>query len=416
MACQAQEIRVWVGMDWADEEHAFALRVAGTEKTVHGTIAQQPEALHEWLLQLREKAQGALVAIALEQSRGALIYGLMDYEFVRIYPLNPKTLAKYREAFYPSGSKSDPCDSDLILDFLMKHQDQLRLFQAGSVELRTLKMACERRRKMVNLRTGLTNQLTQNLKDYYPQALELAGALKEDFACDFLERWSDLAALQKAKHGRLVKFFRDHGRRALEEADRKITAVLKARALTEDKAIVTVGRMTTQSLVAQIRALNESIAAFDKQIAKIFQQHEDYGIFDSFPGCGEQLGPRLLATFGEDRERFDSAEQIQKMTGIAPVTKISGKTHYVQWRWACPRFIRQGIHEYANQSRHWCQWAAAYYKMQIERGKTHHKAVRALGFKWVRIMFRCWKERKPYDDKRYMDSLQANNAPLLAYL
>lgn len=99
--------------------------------------------------------------------------------------------------------------------------------------------------------------------------------------------------------------------------------------------------MTTQSLVAQIRALNESIAAFDKQIAKIFQQHEDYGIFDSFPGCGEQLGPRLLATFGEDRERFDSAEQIQKMTGIAPVTKISGKTHYVQWRWACPRFIRR---------------------------------------------------------------------------
>jgi len=191
---------------------------------------------------------------------------------------------------------------------------------------------------------------------------------------------------------------------------------LKSRPLTADKAIVTMGRMTTQSLVRAIRSLSTSVAEFDKQIAEIFKPHEDHDIFTSFPGGKQQLGPRLLSVFGEDRERFDCAEQVQTMTGIAPIRISSGKSHRVQWRWACPKFIRQSVHECANLSRHKCQWAEAYYTMQLARGKSHHQAVRALGFKWLRIMFRCWKERKPYDDARYMSALRENNSPLLAYL
>jgi hypothetical protein len=302
------------------------------------------------------------------------------------------------------------------LEYLLKHRDRLRQWQPDAVEVRMLRLASEQRRNLVHLRTALTNQLTANLKSYFPQALDWAGPLKETLACDFLGRWPDLLSLKKAKPASIRKVFRDHGCRKTAKLEKDIQGLRQARALTTDRAITAVGRMTTQSLIIQIRQLNDSIKSFDKQIADVFKKHEDHVIFNSFPGSGPALGPRLLALFGEVRERFDSAEQVQTMTGIAPVMKRSGKTRLVQSRWACPKFIRQSIHEFANLSRRWCRWAAACYAMRIAHGKKHHTVVRALAFKWLRIMFRCWKQRQPCDDQRYMDSLRANNAPLLAYL
>ena len=130
------EIAVWVGMDWADEQHVFALRTAESGAGETGAIVQKPEDLDAWVNGLRERAGGGLVAVAVEQSRGALVYALMDYEFVLIYPVNPKSLASYRKAFYPSGGKNDPSDAALILDYLLKHRERLRLWQPDSPEIR----------------------------------------------------------------------------------------------------------------------------------------------------------------------------------------------------------------------------------------------------------------------------------------
>jgi transposase len=410
------EITAWVGLDWADQQHAYALRMKDSDEIERGTIEQTPEQLQAWVNQLRKRSGGGWVAVAVEQSRGGLLYALMDYEFLLIYPINPKGLANYRKAFYPSGGKDDPKDADLVLDYLCKHRDRIRLWQPESAPIRCLRLLTEERRKLVNLRTRLTNQWTANLKQYYPQALGWAGPLKETRACDFLERWPNLQELQQVKSSRIRRFFRRLGVRSLQNLEQKLTEIRQAQALTDDEAILTVGSLTTQSLARQIRQVNHSIEEFDRRIAELFNAHDDHFIFKSLPGSGPALGPRLLTLFGEDRERFDSAEQVQTISGIAPLIEQSGKGRIVHYRWACPRFIRQSVHEFAAHSRRWCPWAAAYYRLQINRGKDHHVAVRALAFKWLRIIFRCWKNRTPYNNELYLASLRANNAPLLAYL
>lgn len=414
------EIGVWIGMDWADQKHEFALRTSESGAVETGEIVQKPEALREWMNGLRKRAGGGWVAIAVEQSRGALIYALMDYDFVLIYPLNPKSLANYRKAFYPSGGKDDPRDADLVLDYLFKHRDRMRLWKPESPEIRCLRLLTEERRKLVDLRTELTNQLTCNLKSYYPQALEWAGPLKDDPACEFLDRWPSLEEVQQAGLGTVRRFFRSQGARR-EKLEAKLAALPGAQPLTRDPAVLTAGSLLTQSLVRQIKPLNQSIELFDRKIAQLFKNHPDHLCFTGLPGCGPALGPRLLSLFGDDRERFDSAEQVQIMSGIAPLIESSGKKTtrspgVVHFRWACPKFLRQGVHEFAVHSRRRCGWARAYYKMQISRGKTHHMAIRALGFKWLRILFVCWRDGVPYDEVRYLDSLKANNSPLLAFL
>ena len=413
---EEEAIGVCVGLDWADQEHAYALRMSGSSEIERGNVKQTPESLQSWLNELRERSGGGWVAIAVEQSRGALVYALMDYDFVLIYPINPKSLSKYREAFYPSGSKDDPRDADLALDYLLKHRERIRLWQPESPEVRCLRLLSEQRRKLVDLRVDLTNQWTASLKSYFPQALKWAGPLQGKTACDFLNRWPSLQVLQRAKPATIRRFFKSHRARDSQKLQQKLDQIKLARALTNDAAIVTAASLLTQSLAGQILQLNESIQRYDAKIEELFNHHPDHFIFNSLPGAGKVLGPRLLAVFGDDRDRFESAGEVQTVSGIAPLQRNSGKTRIVLYRWACPKFVRQSVHEFAALSRHWCPWAQAFYQMQVSQGKDHHVAVRSLAFKWLRIIYRCWKNRVPYDEAIYMASLKANNAPLLAFL
>jgi Transposase IS116/IS110/IS902 family len=126
------------------------------------------------------------------------------------------------------------------------------------------------------------------------------------------------------------------------------------------------------------------------------------------------LAPRLLAALGSQRERYANAAEVQAYSGIAPVTERSGKKKWVHFRWACPKFLRQSFHEWAGHSIAHSQWARSYYQQQRERGKRHHAAVRGLAFKWIRIVFRCWKDRVAYDESKYLAALAKRNSPLAA--
>ena len=125
------------------------------------------------------------------------------------------------------------------------------------------------------------------------------------------------------------------------------------------------------------------------------------------------LGPRLLASVGTQRERYANAAALQCYSGVAPVTKQSGGKHHVHRRYRCPLFLRQSFHEYAKESILWCRWAAAYYWQQRQKGASHHTAVRALACKWQRIIWKCWQDRRPYEDNRYEAALQQHGSPVV---
>jgi len=140
----------------------------------------------------------------------------------------------------------------------------------------------------------------------------------------------------------------------------------------------------------------------------------DYALFDALPGGGPALAPRLLTALGwEQRERFLSADELQRYSGIAPVTERSGNKSWVHWRWQCPKFLRQTFVEWAAQTINKSFWAGAYYRQQRAKGSSHQVALRALAFKWIRILYRCWQTRTPYDESKYLHALKRRGSPLL---
>ena len=413
---QQQEFGAHIGIDWADRTHVISLRAGNNREVERYELPHKPESIAEWVSGLQQRFPGQRVAVALEQSRGALIYALMSYECLVLYPVNPKALAKYREAFYVSGAKDDPLDADLLLELVTVHRDKLRVWLPGDELTRKITLLVEYRRQLVEEQTALTNRLSNRLKLYYPQALEWAGELATVQACDFLQRWPTLAEVQKTTTAKLREFYIKRGCRRPNVIAQRLQEIKQAQPLTRDLAVITATVPMVQANVSQLRPLLSAIQQMDKQIAELFAQHADHDLFDSFPGAGKALAPRLLAALGADRGRFASAREVQQFSGIAPVTERSGKSCLIHRRWACPKFVRQSFHEFAAQSIRWSKWARAYYEQQRARANYHHAAVRSLAFRWIRIIYRCWQTGVAYNEATYQQALRRRGSPLVKWL
>ncbi len=406
----------YVGFDWADQKHVIKVMGADSNEVESEELEQRPEKLAEWAGKMRERFRGGKIAIAIEQTRGSVVYHLMQYDFIELFPINPKTLAKYREAFNVNKASCDATDAELLLELLRLHRARLRRWVPDDKQTRLLRMLVEKRRYFVDAVTEQTNRLTSLLKNYYPQALELAGCLNTKKACDFLTTWPTLELLKSAESKQLREFYQKHGSAGKAAIEKRFKLISEAQPLTNDEAVIEMSVMMVKAIVRQLRALNESLREFDERIAELFAKHACGPIFNSLPGAGKVLAPRLTAAFGIKKDRYCSASEVQQLSGIAPVIEQSGKTKWVHRRYGSPKFLKQTFHEFAAQSIHWSVWAKAYYDQKRGRGMRHHAAVRALAFKWIRILFRCWKNNQPYDEQIYLDALARRGSPLAVRL
>lgn len=410
-------LAAFVGIDWADQKHAGACCAADAQHQIETfQLEQTPEAIDAWACSLRQRFAEGQIAVCLEQSKGALIYALMKYDFFVLYPVNPKQLKRFREAMEPSGAKDDPSDAELVLEMLLKHRGRLHRWQPDDEQTRLIGILVEDRRHLVDQRTRLSNALKSRLKQYFPLALEVLGELHTPLACEFLLRWSTFQELAAEDPNQIASFYRAqhcHRPKLIEERLEKIT---HARPLITDQAIVESGRLLVRTLTTQLLSLDRSIREYELQLGKLMKRHPDAGIFDAFPGAGDALTPRLLAAFGMDRQRLDHAAQMQQMSGIAPVTIRSGKTVCHVRRQACNKFLHQTFHEFATHSLAQSAWAKGYYDMMRAKGVKHHAAIRALAFKWIRILYRCWKNRTLYNEIHYFQQLRKQGSPILQFI
>jgi transposase len=378
----------FIGIDWADAEHAVGL-LAGDSPLERRTVAQDADAIEEWVAALRQRFAGHPVAVCLEQSHGALIYALMKYDCLVLFPINPKQLARYREALYPSGAKDDPADAELLARFVREHHPRLRAWRPDDVLTRSLRLLAESRRQWVDERTAAGNRLLQHLKVVYPLALDLLGKqVYGDRFLALLAKFPTQRELQRASPRKLVERL-SKLRRVMEDPpedprqDPRVVAIRKAKPLVTDEAVLRHGNLAVKHLVAQLQQFNAIIKEYDQQIAQLVVDHPDATLFASFGGAGEAIVPRLIAAFGTDRQRYTSAADLQQMSGTAPVQKRSGKSCVVIMRRACPKFLRQTFHEFAKCSLFSCRWAQAYHAMLRHKGHGYHSALRALAFKWI---------------------------------
>jgi transposase len=362
---------------------------------------------------LRTRFKGQPIAICLELNKGPIVSALGKYDFLVLFPVNPLTLARYRGAFTPSHAKDDPADAELQLELLLTHRDKLKPLNPQSPAIHALEQLVEHRRRLVGDKVRLTNRLTSALKNYFPHVLQWFDDKDTTIFCAFLTQWPTLKAVQLARRSTLERFFRAHHVRYADVIDQRIHAIKSATPLTTDAGGIAPTALLAQALVSQLRVTLQAIDDFDKAIAQRAQSHPDFPLFNSLPGAGAVLAPRLLAAFGEQRDRYTSADELQKYAGIAPVTERSGNKSWVHWRLQCPTFLRQTFVEWAAESIRHSFWARAYYQQQRNKGNSHQAAVRALAFKWIRILFRCWQNRTPYDESVYLNALERRGSPLI---
>lgn len=398
---------VWaafIALDWGSQKHAWILQPTEGGTREEGYLDHTPEAIALWAADLHRRFAGRPVAVALEQKRGSVVNLLLPYPHLVLFPVPASMSASYRKTFVPSGAKDDPGDAGWILDLLLRHRDRLRRLEPDDANTRLLLMLVEDRRQLVDDKTRLALRLQDCLKQYFPQLVQWFD-VDTALVADLLKHWPDLQHLQRCHDGTLRTFFRQHHCGEALTAKR-IAAIRAAVAATHDAAVLESCSMKARHLSESMVALRQQIKRLEHRRDELVSTHPDASIFHSFPGAGRATIPRLIAAFGTRRERYQSAFEVQCDSGIAPVHIRSGKIDRVSMRHACQDFTRQTFHEFAGQSIPRCQWAKAFYQAHCHKPQQHHAAVRALAFKWIRILFRCWKNRKPYDEQLYLTSLR----------
>jgi transposase len=182
------------------------------------------------------------------------------------------------------------------------------------------------------------------LKGYFPQALDCFEHRDTLVFCDFLTQWSSLSAAQQVSDQQLQQFFLDHHSRYKACSARRVECLRNGIPLTQDPAILESSQLMVQALVSQLRSLIASVRQFEAEIDHLFTQMPDAAIFAALPHAGANLAPRLLLAFGEDRDRYQSAQDLLQYAGIAPVTERSGKKCGVQWRSRCTEILTTNLY------------------------------------------------------------------------
>jgi transposase len=331
---------------------------------------------------------------AWNRKEAPLLYALCQYDNLVLFPINPRTVANYRKAFQPSCAKSDPVDARLLVELMQKHPEKLQRWVSGCSQTRALRQWVESRRMLVGEKVRLTNWITASLKSYFPQVLDWFEDKDTLVFCAFMEQFPSVIEAQAATPQQLTQFFRAHQAGRKSAIARRIQQIQEAGPpLTRDDAIVVPAQALTCALISLLKVVLTQLNDFNAKIVTLFE---------------------TLA--GAERDRFSSAQAFMSYVGIAPVKEESGKKRWVHWRWSCPIFLRQIFVEWVNQSRRFSPWAQAFYQQQKRAGKTHQTAIRALAYKWGKILWRCWQDSTPYDEQKYLAALARKKSPLLTLL
>ena len=289
-----RQFAAYIGIDWADKKYDVCIQLADSDDREFSVLQHKPESIDEWARKLRERFGGQPVAVGLEMKKGPLLYALLKYDFLCLYPVNPQTLARYRRAFTTSRAKDDPTDAALLVELIITHRNKLQPWHPDDPETRKLQALVEYRRTLIQDRVRLTNRITSYLKNYFPQVLDWFPDKATMVFCDFLIKWPTLQKAKGARQNTLISFFRSHNSNRKEINCKRVEKIRNALPITDDPAIIESSAIMVEALVQQLKMLIVSIEKLEWEIKKVFDRHADAEIFSTLPGAGDALAPRLL--------------------------------------------------------------------------------------------------------------------------
>jgi len=401
-----EDIQLFAGLDWAKDHHDIVAVNAQGRVVVELTIPDTAEGWGGLREKLSAQVGGILsaVAVAVETNNGPAVERLLALG-CRVYPMNPKAAGRYRDRKAPSGGRNDRLDAFSFADGLRTDGHAWRALKADDPLTQELRLLCRDEVQLIRQRTALVNQLQAALHEYYPAALEAFDDWVSPGAWSFVERFPTAAALVAAGKRQWEKFLHSHRLYRPETYPRRLEVFARADRFAGPPAVTEAKSRLAVALAGQLRVLQKHIDEYRAAIEALFAKHPDHDLFDSLPGAGKKLAPRLLGELGDDRDRFEDAQGLQCYGGTAPVTIQSGKSRFVKLRRACNKWLRTTVHLWANLSRAECVWAAAYYDRKREEGKSHATALRCLGQRWLKILVRMRQDRRPYDEALHLRNM-----------
>jgi transposase len=390
----------YAGLDWASEIHAVCVIDETGEVRERLRVPHTRRGLAELVSRLARHADPAELPVGVERSDGPVVEALRAGGFAVIV-VPPHVVKATRPRFSAARAKSDPGDARLLADLVRTDGGRFRVLSPSDPQTAALRRLVRARGELVGERTRLANRLRGLLEDAWPGAAEVFARVDSPIGLDFLERYPSPRSARTLGEARLASFLVRHhysGRRTAGE----LLARLRAAPIMTEAAIVDEATAdAVRALVACLRALLIRLADLEGAIRVALAAHPDGALFRSFPRAGDLSAAMLLAEIGADRARFPSAEALAAQAGAAPITRASGKSSIVGFRWACDHRLRLALTQFADNSRHASPWADDVYRRARGRGADHPHAVRILAKAWSRVIWRCWQNRVPYDPVRH---------------
>lgn len=390
----AFDFQYYLGFDWAQDHHDVVVLDR------QGTLVYQARFSNDaegWSRLAADLARFPQLAATLETSAGSVVERLLALGLA-LFPVHPKAAQRYRDRKAPCGTKTDFLDAWSLADALRTDGHGWRALKPLDPLLQELRLLCRDEVGLIEQRTALINQLRQALHEYYPAALEAFDNWTMPAAWALIERYPTPQTLIAAGPRRHVSFLKKHGLTDSRTYPQRLAVFARADQFQGPPPVVAAKSRLALALVGQLRTLQVQIQLYRDRILQLFEQHPDHDLFGSLPGAGPKLAPRLLAECGDDRDRFETPQSLACYAGTAPVSFQSGQIHKVRFRRACNPSLRAAVHLWSNLSRRSCAWAEAYYQLKRHQGKSHACALRCLGQRWLKILWKMWQTRTTYNE------------------
>lgn len=398
-------VRYYLGVDWADRVHQVYGGDENGIKVMEMKVQESYDGMAElgrWLDQSR--AEQVELWAAIEKPHGRIVDFLLDHGVV-VYSVNPKILDRARDRFRMSQSKSDPFDAWVLSEFLRTDHGHLRALRPSSEQAQELKMLTRDQQRMVRHKTRLLNQLKITLKEYYPRPVEVFGDLESRVAVDFLKQYSTPTALSKLSRKQWSRFAKQHPHLGQARSTQLWEELKKPQLMVPDH-VVRAKAQLLEVLLDQLEASLRTIEKYSDKVERFFASTPAAKLVEKLPGGKSgTLLPALWAELGDAPARWDSFKHLQAEAGAVPVTKSSGKSRMVEFRFSCNKQLRYAVYWFAFISINRSEWAKAFYRDQRARGHSHPQALRALGAKWLKIIFVMWRNHQPYDETHHLANI-----------
>jgi transposase len=400
----------YAGFDWAHDHHDVV--VVDQQGQIVKSLGFEHSA--EGWAQWKELVTAfPHLAVAIETSQGAAIEQLLD-SAVAVYPVNPKSAQRYRERKAPSGTKTDYLDAWSLADALRVDGQGWKALKPLDPLIQELRLLCRDEVELITKRTELVNQLRAALYEYYPAALEAFEDWTASPSWQFVQQFPTPELLQKAGRRKWEKFLHVQRLYRPEINEKRLALFAKAHQFCGSPAVTRAKSRLAVTLVKLLQALEAQLQSYREEIRRLFNQHPDHDLFGSLPGAGEKLAPRLMSELGVDRDLYQSHQSMQCYAGTAPVSFESGQVRKARVRFMCNKSFRHAVHLWADSSRKFCCWAQVYYQELRRKGKPHAAALRCLGQRWLKILWKMWQTNTCYNPDLHLANQLKHGSWVLA--